>query len=428
MMKQLQGPSGASVFQYALLPQSPLPAKAIASNGQATLLIDRMIEKKSEVTLSEGDTIQTGQKIAPFEEDSGAYVISSVTGQVKAIYPYPGDFGRNFTAIDVAVADDDLAAPIEDLEPTLNTLQSYLMDAPGKPPLELLGNPDRPIHTIVVAGVDTDLLVATNQYAIRTEIHAIAKGIEVLKAAAGVKKVAIAVPRDLISGFGHTGADELKAVPTEYPWAQPKLVLYHAFGVEVPASKSCADMGYAFFSAESVAAIGKAFLNGRIPVDKLVTLIDKKGQVKVITARLGTPVGAILKSAGIQTGDRDRLILGGPMTGSALYDEKQVVRADTDALMVQDAADVSLVSDYACINCGECVRACPTRIQVNMLVRFLEAGQYEDGAELYDLYSCVDCGLCSYVCVARIPIFQYIRLAKYELARANAVAEAPDEQ
>ena len=63
-----------------------------------------------------------------------------------------------------------------------------------------------------------------------------------------------------------------------------------------------------------------------------------------------------------------------------------------------------------------------------MLVRFLEAGQYEDAAELYDLYSCVDCGLCSYVCVARIPIYQYIGLAKYELARASAAAEASDEQ
>jgi electron transport complex protein RnfC len=321
-----------------------------------------------------------------------------------------------------------MAAPIEDLEPSLDVLRTYFMETPGKPPLALLGNPDLPIHTIVVSGVDTDLLVTSNQYAVRTEIHAIAKGIEVLKAATDVKTIAIAVPRDLISGFGHIGADELKAVPLDYPSAQPKLILYHAFGVEVPAGKTCEDMGFAFFSAESVATIGQAYQTGKVPVEKIVTLIDKQCQVKVIKARLGTPVGAILQAAGIPTGDRDRLILGGPMAGTAIYDEKQVVRPDTDAIMVQDAADVTLVSDYSCINCGDCVRACPTRIQVNMLVRFLEAGQYEDAAELYDLYSCVDCGLCSYVCVARIPIYQYIRLAKYELARANAAVEASDEQ
>ncbi len=426
MMKQLQSQSGASVFQYALLPQSPLPAQAISGNGKATLLIEEMFEKRSQVDLTEGDTVQTGQKLAPFKT-SDAYVISSVTGKISAIYPYPGDFGKNFTAVDIEVADDQMVAPIEDLEPSLEALKSYFVDAPGKPPLHLLGHPDRPIHTIVVSGVDSDLLVATNQYAIRAEIHAIAKGIDVLKTAAAAEKVAIAVPRDLIAGFGHTGADELKAVPPDYPSAHPRLVLYHAFGVEVPADKRCEDMGYAFFSAESVAAIGKAYETGQIPIEKLVTLIDKQCRVKVVSARLGTTVGAILQTAGIETGDRDRLILGGPMTGTAIYDEKLVVRADTDAVMIQDAADVSLVSDYSCINCGECVRACPTRIQVNMLVRFLEAGQYEDGAELYDLYSCVDCGLCSYVCVARIPIYQYIRLAKYELARVSAVAEASDE-
>ena len=62
---------------------------------------------------------------------------------------------------------------------------------------------------------------------------------------------------------------------------------------------------------------------------------------------------------------------------------------------------------------------------VNMLVRFLEAGQYQEAADNYDLNSCIDCGLCSYVCVSKIPIFQYIRLAKYELNRATT-AEATD--
>jgi electron transport complex protein RnfC len=58
-----------------------------------------------------------------------------------------------------------------------------------------------------------------------------------------------------------------------------------------------------------------------------------------------------------------------------------------------------------------------------MLVRFLEAGQYEEAADNYDLLSCIECGLCSFVCVSRIPIFQYIKLAKYELDRAKASAE-----
>ena len=109
------------------------------------------------------------------------------------------------------------------------------------------------------------------------------------------------------------------------------------------------------------------------------------------------------------------------MTGSSIYSVDLPVQADTDAIMVQDKDRIDLVSDYPCINCGECVRACPANIPVNMLVRFLEAGQYEDAAYQYDLYSCIECGLCSFVCVSKMPIFHYIKLAKYELDRIRTV-------
>ena len=61
-----------------------------------------------------------------------------------------------------------------------------------------------------------------------------------------------------------------------------------------------------------------------------------------------------------------------------------------------------------------------------MLIRFLEASNYEDARDLYDLESCVECGLCSYVCESRIPIFHYIKMAKHEL-RMTEAAEAKDE-
>ena len=112
------------------------------------------------------------------------------------------------------------------------------------------------------------------------------------------------------------------------------------------------------------------------------------------------------------------------MTGTAVYSEDVPIDWDTDAIMVQDKSQIVAASDTQCFNCGECVRACPARMPVNMLVRLLENGLYEDAVEQYDLLSCVECGLCSYVCTARIPVFHYIMLGKHEFARIRSAEES----
>ena len=196
--------------------------------------------------------------------------------------------------------------------------------------------------------------------------------------------------------------------------------------MEVPAGKTCEDLGVFFISAEAVASIGRAFSEKTIPVQKTITVVDKAGNIRLYKATVGTPLAFVFDAVGIVLEEGDRIISGGPMTGAAIYSAEFPVMPDTDAIIVQAGADIPLTSDYPCINCGDCIPICPSKIQVNMLVRFLEAGQYQDAVDLYDLHSCVECGLCSFVCVSKIPIFQYIKLAKHELARIES-AEAANE-
>jgi electron transport complex protein RnfC len=200
----------------------------------------------------------------------------------------------------------------------------------------------------------------------------------------------------------------------------------NVLGVVVSAGDSVEDAGAVFISAEAVAALGAASQTGQLRVTKIVTVVGKDGSCTNVRVRIGTPLKDVLQACNISLNDRDRLILGGPMRGAAIYSEELPVEPQTDGILAQDSAGSPLLTDTPCVNCGECVRICPLKIPVNMLIRYLEARAYEDAAALYDLHCCIECGLCSYVCISRIPISQYVRVGKYELSMTET-AEAANE-
>ncbi len=411
-------------IEYEVLPVTLPELDHIPPSNQVVLFHPVANKLNVPALYRPGDDVQTGQKIALFADDP-AYVIASETGRISSVSPFTGDYGKSYLAITInidenEVADNQFESVAEN--PTLQGIQDYLAGAPGNPPLRAFSDPDKNIDTIVINGIDSDLLVGTNQYIVKNKLDAIKSGIEILKSITGVENIILTVAYESVQTYGHLGV-QMKAVDTSYPSALPPMIMKDVLGKIVPAGQSCEDLGVCFFSAEAVASIGTAFDTGRIPFNKTITLIRKDGSQKMIEAKIGTPIQDIFNKYGMQVNEKDRVIFGGPMQGLAVYSLEHPVLPDTDAIMIIDYEQAANSTNYPCINCGDCVRTCPAKIQVNLLVRFLEAGQYEEAADNHDLYSCVECGLCSFVCVSMIPIYQYIKLAKYELERAQT-AEA----
>ena len=413
-------------FQYELLPtRLPEPERVTASKT-VTLYHPQKAAQTAPAAFHIGDKVKAGQKISLYA-DSPAYVIASASGTISGIAPHSGDFGKTYSAVTIDVdksesIDDQFAAQCQTA--TLENTLEFLAFTPGNPPLARLAASENPIKTIVITGADSDLLVGTRQYLTKTRVADLKGGITILKQITDVERVILVAARDALQGFGHIGADG-KSIDTTYPAAFPQMIMKNVLHEIVPAGKTCEDLGVCFMSVEAVVSIGSAYESGQIPVRKVLTLITKEENQRIIETTIGTPIRDILAAYNVTINEADRIIFGGPMTGTTVYSLDQPILPDTDAVMVLDKAKAAFTSDYPCINCGNCVRACPAQISVNMLVRFLEAGKYQEAADGYDLYSCIECGLCSYVCVSKIPIFQYIRLAKYELNRANT-AEATD--
>ena len=392
---------------------------------RATLLLEQSGDHKGDYAIKIGDNVKSGSKIQLFADDP-AYTIATVTGTIASIQTITGNYGKKYIAVTIEQQGEDLFCKTYQnavSEGKFSSIQPYLSCLPGSPTFNWLSNSS--VDTIIINGMDQDLLVNANQFAVQENPSFMKAGVKFLKRLDGILQVFLVVPERMLSSVNTSGA-EIIVVDETYPNYFPNFILKDFFGKELAADETPESIGFTFISGQSVAAIGSAIHTGQLPLNKIVTVIDKDGKTQNVTARIGTPIRDVFQLLGIHTQDGDRIIMGCPMRGIPLYSEDLPILPTTDALMVQDKTQLSLVSDYPCINCGECIRICPVHVPVNLLVRYLENAQYEDAMDLCDLNSCIECGLCSFVCPSKMPIFQYIMLGKYELSQQQK-PEAEDE-
>lgn len=387
----------------------PLPEKVVLFLGPDSL------------ALKAGDKLRTGQRLGSGEKGEGIPV-SPVTGAIAQTSPYKGIYGKSFTAVSVNVSgteelDEEFVRICR--EGNIEALIPYLDSLPGRPALGPILKGERPIHTLVISAMDKDILVSTSQFLLSTRKEEVRESIGRLRRLVKSARIIIAASPELASTAAETGA-EVKVIRPLYPNAHPRFLARDILSK----SKDLDEAGIAFLSVEAVIALNALLGKGEFPANKVFTVIGKDLKSNHVRARIGTPVMKVLEALGIRTGHGDRVISGGPMCGAPIYSEESPVLADTDGILVQGKDQIQSWSDTHCINCGECVRACPSRVPVNMMIRFLENGLYQEAADLYGLMNCIECGLCGYVCTARIPLFQYIMLGKLELARKKAAEVA----
>ncbi len=408
---------------YDLLDTSLQSTDEIAIPGSLILLLPEEIDSAKKALISPGDAVKKGQKLTLYD-DSISYVLSPVAGTIKGFDSYSDDFGNTATYItiksDPSLKGDDQLAQI-DLQETIESAADYLEQLPGALPVSTLTDPKYDIRTIVVTGADTDILCDTCQFVCNAYAGLMVQGAKILKSMTRVDRFCITMPENLSAQVDLDGFNVFRTSNT-YPSNLPAMVMKDHFGKVLLAGQTPEDLGVCFIRPEALVSLARTFEAGAPVFDKVITLIDKGGQKYRVKATIGTPISKLFACYNVQINDRDRIIIGGPMRGSATYTVHHPVGPDMDTIIVQDRDVVAELSDNACVNCGECVRICPANVPVNLLVRFLEANLYEEAADRFDLESCIECGLCAYVCRARIPLYQYIRLGKHELLtlRENA--------
>lgn len=408
---------------YDLLEPDLKEPESIPVPASLSVLLHEAIDSTKQALIKKGDAVKKGEKLRLYD-DSTAYTTSPVAGTITLFDTYSEDFGNFATFIiikpDQTQAPDDSTIRLDPVE-DIGFADQFLRMLPGAPPFEILANDEIKINTIVITCADTDLLSTTSQFISLKYADEVKEGAQILKRLTHVPKLCITIPENLSSQVSFDSIQVLKT-SNIYPATLPAMIMKDHLNMVLPAGQTPEDMGVCFIRAESLVSLARVFKTKEAVFDKILTIIDKNETRYLVRATIGTPLSKIFDRFGIHINEQDRVIIGGPLKGFATYTPHRPVLPDMDTVIIQDRDIIPQLSDYPCVNCGKCIRICPANIPVNLLVRYLEADQYEEAADRFDLESCIECGLCAYVCTARIPLYQYIRLGKHELLTLRADA------
>jgi electron transport complex protein RnfC len=368
------------------------------------------------------DELKSGDIIGESVTTSFRTPLSGVVTDVDKNFSLPS--GERVTAVSIEKgeqAEETVKLP-EGLQPMGLILQSGLNDfSPQAMPLldKITMAQERKIQTLIVSGLDELTQMGTRSALMAHSPGEVLAGTALLQQLMGVQEVILGVyeqNREALEALSQSEHGfRIAALKARHPQHKNQLLVSVLTGEEYPAGSTPEDLGIVIVSAETAYALSQVVNHGQPWMSKLVTLAGSPfDPPRNLLVPLGTTIRDMLEYAGADLTTVGKLILGGPLTGQALYSFDFPVTRETDLIVVQDQGEVIDYACNVCVKCGYCVQACPMRLMPLLISGYSEGGHF-DLAEKNDIFSCIECGCCAYVCPASIPMVQWIQYGKAEI-------------
>ncbi len=275
----------------------------------------------------------------------------------------------------------------------------------------------RPVDTIVCSVLDIDLTACVQGAAAHATAEPLVAGVETIRLATRAKRGVIVIDsrvpaswwlplRAAAAPFAATIS--IVDLSHAYPQADPSLLVYTVLNRKLPPRKLPVEAGAIVIDGIAAACVGSIVQRNK-PIVALPMVVrdHDRHESYFVLAPPSQTVGdlvAHLNLAGHASGLR--VIRGGDLLRDVIVDPAvPVIKSE---VVLHIASVPPAVNPNACIRCGWCFEACPTRVQPATL---LEAAQTEDFtlARRGGLSACIECGICSYVCPSHLPLLSSIR-------------------
>lgn len=400
----------------------------------------------AEPIVSVGDYVRVGQLIAREEGRFSSPVHATVSGTVVDIAPIKhGDGGE---VIAIRIESDGKMEKHPDLKaPIINNCDEFLAAVRESGVVGLGGaafptwakfneatNPDYKVDTVLVNAAECEPYITSDHKMMTLHPELIADGIEYLRKymadylGNAVFKIcieknkpdAIEILKKTFEGKDYVVVHELDAI---YPQGAKQVMLYNATGRVAVAGKRFPSFGALIINVSSLAKMAE-YLNTGMPLVERIVTIDGPAvtEPKIVIAPIGTRISYLMEQVKIE-GEIGKVVVGGPMNGTAVYSTESPIVKVANAVLIFDEKRSVLPDFSACIHCGRCIDKCPVNIDVVTVEKALRIkNEDKREARLIDtgVRQCVDCGCCSYVCPANRPLLAWNQDAKWWLKKYAA--------
>lgn len=377
-----------------------------------------------------GEIVSYGMKIAQPRSSSGVAVFSPVNGVVTEILPAQSASGEAILAIEIQVDKKNpfvLSSVIETthwMEETTERLRAQIREAGvllcGQTPQPLISFLEKgPFHdkTLIVNACESEPYVTAQQVLLISKPLEILKGAEILRRAAGLKEIILAVSQEASQAIDVLKSKiyflkwehvHIRIFPARYPQDDPAVLLplidskLASVAPEKLHHWPLMDLVTLYAAYEAV-AFKKPF------TERVVTIAGEcVVQPQNLILPLGITVADALKACKGVLREPGRLLAGGPMRGRAVTHRDDPISATTQALIALPKENTADEEAVDCIRCGECAEACPVDLAPALIA---VASENQDWIRTRKLGSaqCIACGNCAYVCPSHLPLVGLVK-------------------
>ncbi len=407
-----------------------------------TILSEQSLNARCRLLVRQGQRVTAGQRIGEPESFTAAPLHASVSGTVTEVKPVTMQ-GQEMMACVIRREEEPVTETFSyerEAADLTGLSEEKIVDGLLTGGLIGMGGAGFPVHrkyetvkridTILINGAECEPYLTCDCRVMLEHGYAVVNGTRLMQKAADADQAYICIEdnkpdaiwnlRTILEKmtadgvFSQEKPVQVKVLPTKYPQGGERQLMESVLGREVPMGGLPADAGVIVSNVGTAKAAADRVLGSRPLTSRIVTVTGEVKEPGNFLVPIGTSAKELIRLCGGVTVSKNRVIAGGPMTGSCYAvnwedggDLFYVTKSTSGVLVLPDRT----YRESPCIRCEGCQKVCPVGLIPYQIDFAYQEGEYDLCERLY-ASECIACGCCSYVCPSRRELTLRTRLAR----------------